>query len=74
MTKLPIVSGETAIKKFCKIGYRVIRQKGSHVRLRHSDSLNHKPLTIPLHKNLKLGLLHQLIKDAKLTTDEFIEL
>ena len=31
--KLPVVSGEDTIKALCKAGFRVVRQKGSHVRL-----------------------------------------
>jgi predicted RNA binding protein YcfA (HicA-like mRNA interferase family) len=34
MSKLPIISGNQAIKCFEKIGYQVIRQQGSHVRMR----------------------------------------
>ena len=33
-----------------------------------------KPITVPLHKEIKPGLLSQIIKDAGLSVDEFIEL
>ena len=73
MIKLPAVSGKEAVRKFKKIGYIVTRQKGSHVRM---GSVNNNPsqksFTVPLHKTLKAGLLHQLIKDAGLTIEEFI--
>lgn len=74
MTRLAGISGRMAIKKFCRIGYTVARQRGSHVRLRHSDNIRHKPLTIPLHPELKLGLLHNLIKDAGIGIDDFLNL
>ena len=74
MTKLTGISGHVAIKKFCKLGYQAVRQKGSHVRLKHPEAFRYKPLTIPLKKELKLGLLHQLIKDAGITEKEFLEL
>ncbi len=73
MPKLPIISGAEAVKKFERIGYSVVRQKGSHVRLT-TDDKNRLPLTIPLHKTLKPGLLSDLIKDARLTVKEFIDL
>ena len=38
MSKIPIISGHEAIKVFEKVGYKVIRQKGSHIRLRHEDN------------------------------------
>jgi len=52
--KLPVVSGKEVIKVFQKIGYIVVRQRSSHIRLR--DKLNplHKPLTVPDHKEIKL--------------------
>lgn len=68
------VSGKDAVRRFCKVGYTPVRQRGSHIRLLHFDNNHHKPLTIPLKKELKLGLLHQLIKDANLTVKEFLDL
>lgn len=72
--KLPIISGKDAIKVFEKIGYKVVRQKGSHIRLRNDSNQFHKPITIPNHKELKLGLLRMLIKDANLTIENFLSL
>ena len=54
MVKLPSVSGKKAIKVFKRIGYQMIRKKGSHFRL-HCP--NKESLTIPNHKNLVKGLL-----------------
>jgi predicted RNA binding protein YcfA (HicA-like mRNA interferase family) len=73
MPKLPCLSGKIIIKKLGKYGYVVARQKGSHVRLRHNNSTL-KPITIPLHKVIKPGLLHQILKDADLTIEEFLDL
>ena len=50
-----------------------MRQRGSHVRLRHPTDSARRPLTVPLHKELKPGLLRRLISDANLTPDEFLE-
>lgn len=71
MKKLPIISGEKAVKVFIKIGYRVDRQKGSHVRLLHTKR---KPLTVPNHKVLGKGLLRKLLRDSELSIGEFNEL
>jgi predicted RNA binding protein YcfA (HicA-like mRNA interferase family) len=70
--KLPVVSGRQAIKVFERIGYQVVRQRGSHIRLRDEDNPNHLPLTIPDHKTLKPGLLRRLLRDADLSIDEFL--
>jgi len=72
--RLPVVSGREAIKAFERIGYQVVRQRGSHIRLRDETDPNHLPLTVPDHKTIKPGLLRKLLHDADLTGDEFIEL
>ena len=73
MSKLPPISGRDAIKAFMKIGYMVARQKGSHVRLLHSNAFK-KPLTVPDHKVLGKGLLRKLLRDAGISLDDFIKL
>ena len=72
--RLPVVSGRKALKAFEKIGYEVVRQRGSHIRLRDETDENHLPLTVPDHKKLKPGLLRKLLRDAGLTVDEFVRL
>ena len=74
MIKLPRISGRSAIKRFEKIGYVVVRQKGSHVRLVHPSKISCKPLTVPDHRELGTGLLRKLLRDAELTLEEFLEL
>lgn len=71
MSHFPLLSGKEMIKVLEKIGYVQVRQKGSHIRLKHS---NHKSISIPDHKELGKGLTRKIIKDANLTVDEFIEL
>ncbi len=72
--KLPIISGREAIKAFQKIGYEVVRQRGSYIRMRNRANSSHKPLSIPDHKELKPGLLRKLLRDANLTVEEFLDL
>ena len=71
MPTLPRVSGRDAARAFSSVGYEVVRQRGSHMRLR--DTAGSRPsLTIPDHRELKSGLLRRLIRDAGMTVDEFI--
>lgn len=74
MPKLPSLSGDEVIKCFEKLGYHIIRQRGSHVRLRHKVDKSKKPLTIPKHKTLGKGLLRKLIRDAEITVDNLLEI
>ena len=72
--KLPLLSAKETIGVFQKIGYAVVRQRGSHIRLRDASNPLHKPLTVPNHKEIKPGLLRKMIKDANLTVEQFIGL
>ena len=71
MPKIPLISGKIAIKVFAKIGYRVVRQRGSHIRLHHQ---NRRHLTVPDHKVLGKGLLRKLLRDSELSVEDFIKL
>jgi predicted RNA binding protein YcfA (HicA-like mRNA interferase family) len=68
MGELRGISGKEAIRRFTKIGYLIVRQKGSHVRLHHPTR---RPLTIPMHKELQTGLLRQLIQDTGIDVETF---
>ena len=72
--KLPVVSGRQVIRVLERIGYQVVRQRGSHIRLRDQGNSEHLPVTVPDHKELKPGLLRQILRDAHLTVDEFVDL
>jgi predicted RNA binding protein YcfA (HicA-like mRNA interferase family) len=62
--KLPRgVSADRLIRVLERVGYAVIRQKGSHVRLRHEGPPAHL-ITIPDHKQLKTGTLHGILAEV----------
>jgi predicted RNA binding protein YcfA (HicA-like mRNA interferase family) len=62
--KLPRgVSAERLIRALEHSGYEVVRQKGSHVRLRHPGPPVHL-ITIPLHNPLKTGTLHGILSEV----------
>ena len=69
MPELPHVSGNNAIKIFESIGFKIVRQRGSHVVLRKDN----KGCVIPIHKELAIGTLRSAIKQAGITTEEFIK-
>ncbi len=74
MSKLPSLSYSQAIKCFEKLGYLVVRQRGSHIRLHPQSDKNKKPLTVPKHKILGKGLLRKLLRDAEITVDQLLKL
>jgi len=43
-------------------GYRVTRQTGSHIRLT-TDQCGEHPITIPNHKDIRVGTLNSILVD-----------
>ncbi len=68
MSELPRISGKEAIRAFERLGFRQVRQKGSHVVLRRGD----KGCVVPLHSSLALGTLRSAIKQAGMTVEDFV--
>jgi predicted RNA binding protein YcfA (HicA-like mRNA interferase family) len=57
------VSAERVIRALEHLGYGVIRQKGSHVRLRHEGPPVHA-ITVPLHNPIKTGTLYGILSEV----------
>ena len=55
MTKLPTITGEELIAALEKAGFYIVRQKGSHVRMKHEYN---RVVSIPYHsgKTIEKGL------------------
>ena len=71
--KLPRgVSGDRLIRALQHVGYSVIRQRGSHVRLQHAGPPAHT-ITVPLHNPLKTGTLHGVLAEVALMRSITIE-
>ncbi len=73
MAKLPSVTAQELITALERIGFYSIRQKGSHMRMKHDDG---RVVTIPVHarKIIGKGLLLKILRDAELTKEALIEL
>jgi predicted RNA binding protein YcfA (HicA-like mRNA interferase family) len=62
--KLPRdMDAQELIKALARLGYRVVRQSGSHIRLQADHPKPHA-LTIPNHSPLKLGTLMAILNDV----------
>ncbi|HAO20683.1 MAG TPA: hypothetical protein DCQ37_09565 [Desulfobacteraceae bacterium] len=68
MPELPHISGNEAIKVFQQLGFRVVRQKGSHAVLRRGSF----GCVIPLHKEIAIGTLRGAIRQSGITTEDFV--
>ena len=69
--EMPIVSGKECVKALGKLGYRQVRQKGSHVRL---VCEGRNPVTVPIHPTLDRGTLRAIIRTVEISVAEFTAL
>jgi len=74
MTKIPNLPYDKIIRALQRDGWVVVRQKGSHVRLHKHTAVETLKLTVPTHRPLKRSTLAHILKQAKLTAEDFEEL
>ena len=67
--KLPQVSGRNVVKLLEGLGYVMVRQRGSHVRLRKAMKTGTRNITVPLHKTIAKGTLSDILSKVSLWND-----
>ena len=72
MPELRRVSGEQAVRALERLGFARVRQRGSHVILKRSTAEGEIGCTVPLHRELAIGTLRGILKQARVSVDEFI--
>jgi predicted RNA binding protein YcfA (HicA-like mRNA interferase family) len=73
MTRLPSLTGDRIVKALGNAGFQVLRQRGSHIYLKHPDG---RATVVPVHKGESIGrgLVRKIMKDADLDQDDFLKL
>ena len=71
MPPLPQLSGRETVRIFELLGWKVVRQKGSHIILVKDGQI--ATLSVPDHKEVAKGTLRSLIRSAGLTITEFLD-
>jgi len=72
MSKLTIISSKDMAKVLESLGFKEIRQKGSHKSYKHADG---RTTVVPFHgEDLGRGLIRKILKDIEITPDEYEEL
>ena len=71
--RLKPVSAEKVIKALSKIGFQPVRQRGSHLFMRHSDG---RSTVIPIHPGEELGggILKEILSDVGMNREELLDL
>jgi predicted RNA binding protein YcfA (HicA-like mRNA interferase family) len=67
--KLPSVSGKKIIKSLNKMGFIIVRQRGSHVFMQRGDAT----VTVPLNDPLKKTTLKSILNQAGISLEELIK-
>jgi predicted RNA binding protein YcfA (HicA-like mRNA interferase family) len=75
---LPVVSGKDLIKVFSRLGYTLVRQRGSHAQLRCITPAGEHTITIPLHDEIAPGTLNDILSKVAIwkgiSKDELIRM
>jgi len=69
MPSLPRVSGAEVVRALERLGFRVTRQRGSHIVMRRGAA----GCVVPNHRELKTGTLAGVIKQAGIAVAEFLD-
>jgi len=68
--KLPRdVSGGEAVRALRRLGFQVVRQEGSHIRM----SKGAVRLTVPNHKTILPKTLQSVLRQAGVSVEQFLE-
>ena len=72
MTRLPRLKGREAVRALQKMGFQVVRTRGSHVFLKHLDG---RATTVPVHSGETIGpgLLRTILRDVELSVEDLVK-
>jgi predicted RNA binding protein YcfA (HicA-like mRNA interferase family) len=72
VTHLPIVNFKTMEKVLLHLGFKIIRNKGSHVFYRHTDG---RTTTLPNHvgRDLSRPFIREILREIEITPEQFIQ-
>jgi len=72
MPRLPRLRGREVITALQRVGFVVLRVKGSHHFLQHSDG---RRTVVPVHagETIGPGLLGKILKDVEMEVGEFVK-
>ncbi len=71
MVAPPLISGRACAAALGRLGYAIVRQRGSLARL---ECVGRPPLTVPMHDEIDRGTLRSILRTVGLTVEEFVAL
>ena len=73
MPELRKVSGREAVRALERLGFRRLRQRGSHTILVKETAEGKVGCVVPMHRELKIGTLRGILRQAGVSPDEFLQ-
>jgi predicted RNA binding protein YcfA (HicA-like mRNA interferase family) len=73
MPRMPRISSREAIRALELLGFEQVRQTGSHVVMKKQTEDGDIGCVVPVHRELKVGTLSGILKQAQVSLEEFIE-
>ena len=67
MPRLPRISGSEAVRALERLGFAVVRQRGSHITMRRGAS----GCSLPNHREIKTGTLAGVLRQAGVSVEAF---
>jgi predicted RNA binding protein YcfA (HicA-like mRNA interferase family) len=74
MSKVPSLPYNRVLQALRRNGWVVVRQKGSHIRLQKQVTSGTLKLTVPAHRPILRSTLAHILKEARLSVDDFNDL
>lgn len=71
--RLPALKSRELIQVLNSLGFYQVRQRGSHVFLKHPDG---RYTSVPIHEgeDIGRGLLRQILREINISPEEFMKL
>ena len=71
---LPAISGRQLLRALQRVGFVVLRQKGSHVSLEKRTTDGYWRTIVPMHREIRPGTLSDILNQSGLTKDQLRDL
>lgn len=71
MSRLPRLKGKELVRLLERAGFGIVRTRGSHVFLRHTDG---RVTTVPVHSGETIGpgLLRSILHDVEMSAEQLL--
>jgi predicted RNA binding protein YcfA (HicA-like mRNA interferase family) len=71
MSEIPELSFTKIIRCLQRLGFVVVRQRGSHIRLHKRTESTTIKITVPAHNPVRTNTLRQILKQSNIDLQDF---